>query len=112
MEKKQIEAVIQTLENVQQRPLMFIMTGKNPVVSWMIGFNTALRALMPQKEDNFYKEAVTECGWEWSTTAPLGEMEKRKLSEQEIIDEFLAISVETWKKRLAAFDQNNINSRG
>lgn len=106
MEKNQVEAVIKALEDVRQRPHMFILVGKNPVFSWMIGFNTALRAFVPQPEDTFYKDAVTERGWEWSTTAPLGEMEKRELSEQEMVDEFLTIFVEAWKKRLAAFDQD------
>jgi hypothetical protein len=102
MDQLHIESIIQFLENVRNRPLMYV-TNINELAPFLDGFNNACLTLgMNCGTDKALLDTVTERGWEWSVAGrTLPSMRKRGLDETAIALEILNIEIEAWKKRYA-----------
>ncbi|MEP7287277.1 MAG: hypothetical protein ABI947_16095 [Chloroflexota bacterium] len=105
MNKTYIASIINRLEEIRQRPMMWI--GKlTDIVPFLNGFNSACFVTVYENtRDNFYEEIVKGRGWHVSSQGPEFFMREKGLNDKEIADELLAIHIEVWKKRY-----DNINS--
>lgn len=81
---------------------MFFSTEPFAIAVFLSGFNSACQLFgleTPRGGDSeIYKDVVQEHGWEWSASGPWREMHKKGMKNTEIIDEVLAIEIETWKR--------------
>ena len=98
MDKAYIAAIIAKLEDVRQRPLMWIGQFEN-IVPFINGFNTACLSTIYNIRDNFYEEVANERGWHVSAQGPESFMREKGLTESQIVDELLTIHIELWKRR-------------
>ena len=102
MEHTQVIAVVQLLEAVRQRPLMYI-GDRDPMatVHFLDGIDAACGTFgykIPRYPGTIYEQVVKERGWEFLAARPHREMSERGLSAEMVTRELLTIEIETWKR--------------
>lgn len=85
------ERIIQVLESFRQRKHMYLSpVTAHTAETYLAGFQTGCFASGIIWD---YREAGIERGWEMNAAGPVPEMQGRGLSDDEIIDELIAIHI-------------------
>src|SRR5689334_7494517 len=107
--KAQVREIILELEEIRLRPGLYIGPDAMDIVSFLNGFNCAFGTLGlsfrgGREYTELFEQIVNERGWCWNasrTTADL--MEEHGYTYKEIVDEWLVINIELWKRTFDVF---------
>jgi hypothetical protein len=97
---KAISAVIALLESVRPVPHMY-MVRHDPdlAVAFLRGIAITAERLLGICTDGELRCRVWEAhGWERGARGPVPQMQRAGLTDEAIVDELLAIEIETWKR--------------
>ena len=103
MEKIKVAEIIEVLESMRNRKSMYLRTIDTAAAeNYRNGFHLACWILgydIIRTERNYYEKVVTGRGWDYRAAEglPLDEMKKSGLSDEQIVDEILAIEIDVWK---------------
>lgn len=94
--------IIQTLEMIRNRPLMYIKGDVDELRAILLGFNLACGSLgLASGFDSTYQAVVRDRGWTWLPSAGIVPvLIEAGMDTPQIINELLTIEIEVWKKRL------------
>lgn len=97
---EQIEAIIQALKTLYEKPDKFVGTYDPFVVeAWLHGFYSACYLLGFRHEHReLSKIAAAERGWYWSALGALPAMREHNLNDLEISRELIMIEIAVWNK--------------
>ena len=70
-----------------------VVAAKN----FLSGFMTGCAACGLVVPHDFQERATIERGWLWSALRPIEEMREQGLTEEQIVDELLAIEISAWE---------------
>ena len=104
MKSIKVEDIIRMLEHIIQRPFLYVGTQPLAVIAYLNGFNTILGYLgfTPPRSgyDELYKSVVIERGWEYDAGGPWHQMQKKGMTDEEVIKETISIEIEYWKRTM------------
>lgn len=94
MTKDDIAKVIATLELVRQRPAMFMgRVSGTPAELFLSGVAAVCHALGTRISFEVREQAATERGWPFPPYGPAVEMRERGFTEEQVVDELIAIEI-------------------
>src|SRR5262249_49787664 len=98
---KRIRALIEMLEQVRQRPAMYIypLDGRS-AENFISGVYATAYTLGLGDRRKVWWEAQIARGWEMHATGPVPQMEERNMTAEQIVDEVLAIEIDAWTRLL------------
>ena len=95
-----VEGIIAWFENVRSRPQMFFPSLTPGIIgSGLYMFQMAFRHLAYDIEPDI--DVAIQRGWERNALGPVYQMRQRGMTDEQIVDEFLVIEIETWRRVLA-----------
>lgn len=92
-------SILEALEHVRKRPLMYFSDDVPAVVNFLAGFSLAWLTLNP--ESDFYairEQIISEHGWEHSAAHIWRQMQEQGMDDAAVVDELLAIHQEIWAR--------------
>ena len=95
--------IIGQLENVYQRPALFIGRRDDVAgaVDFLAGFLTACDALGFRYSRDISRHVIVENEWEPSSQGVWLQMREKGLSEEEIVKELVQLEIKGWQKLVA-----------
>ncbi len=99
MTEEQAKKLIRLLEVVKTRPAIYIMRADDykAVQVFLVGVNTTCRSLV-KLDDEPFMEVITRRGWKSSPEGLVPSMREAGLSDEAIVQEFLDIDIEAYKR--------------
>ncbi|MCQ3930153.1 MAG: hypothetical protein DPW16_06805 [Chloroflexi bacterium] len=106
--KQIIEKLLESLEEVRQRPRLFFGEDVPPVLHFLWGFKLACEAAEIDKSyQDMYIKIQMERNWQINNALhPVVLMARQGLAKDAIIQEALTLELETWKRLLAELSNN------
>lgn len=90
-------SILEALEHIRKRPLMYFSNDVPAVVNFLEGFTTACLLLKPVSDYNASYQTVIEArGWEYSAMPVWRQMKEQGMADATVVDELLAIHQEVW----------------
>ena len=105
-QREQVKKIIEYLEVVRRRPLMYFGPEPLAVLPFVEGFKFGCSILgvsygSGHEHEAMLKDIVIKRGWRWNASRhPAEVMEKEGYDNLKIIDEVLQIEIELWKRHL------------
>lgn len=102
MFETQIRSLIEYLEQVRRSPrLYFHPVTDNGLHSHIHGIHIALSFFGLELNGEIYEKIEAKHGWRGNTSSgAVPHMRKAGLTEEQIVDEYLSMYLETWKEML------------
>lgn len=102
MFETQIRSLIEYLEQVKRSPgLFFQPVTDNGLHSHIHGIHIAFKFCGLEPTTEVYEKIEANHGWQGNTSfGAVPHMRKAGLTEEQIVDEFLSMYIETWKEML------------
>jgi hypothetical protein len=100
--KSQIHGIIQLLEAVRLRPMLYIATAHHHhLYGFLSGLYEGCRLFSLEMDECALEHASSERGWGYTVAAgPYLDLVDKGLTEEECIHELLSIHILAWKRRM------------
>ena len=104
--------LLEGLEHIRKRPLMYFSNDVPAVVNFLEGFKTACLMLNAGFDyKTIYEQVAQERGWKNSPQGIWRQMQERGMNDAEVIAELLAIHQEIWIQLDVEAVNNTINTK-
>jgi hypothetical protein len=102
VQKSQIRSIIQLLEAVRLRPMLYLATvHHHNLYVFLSGLYAGCRLFGLEMDESALEHAASERGWGYTVAAgPYLDMVEKGLLEEECIHELLSIHILAWKKSM------------
>jgi hypothetical protein len=95
------KSVLELLEHMLRRPAMYVpQLDVANVQSFLIGLEAGCRLSGLDITREIYQEAAATRGWKWRAKRNVWHMRKKNLSDEEIIQELIAVEMEAVRRGL------------
>ncbi len=94
-----VDSVINLLEKVRSKPMVYIGVDLSRIISFLDGVHAVCQTIGIQcGYGPMYEQVMTERGWTYSPKGPWQEMKERGLSDTDIVDEIINIEIEVLRR--------------
>src|SRR5215203_1010802 len=106
MDVQRIDLIIERLEAVRERPMMYLgELDRTRVTAFFHGFYLALGIYEKQTPGlDLLRSAYSAGGWNFNAMGPIPDMISKGLSPTEIVDEMISAQIDSWKLLLSEFN--------
>ena len=99
----QIESLVKRLEQVRQRPWIWIGRVDPELAKvFLFGIDLCMESIGSGRVQEIRWQVESDRGWESSARGPISHMERKGLTAEAMVNELIAIEIETWKRVGAA----------